>query len=156
MYLNSSSSAQSRIGQVSSSNNVATSSSTFLSSIRSNASLSASSSSLSSSSSSSLNISTNDGSLDQPSQRKKSIHEDIRERLEKIFKDHYDHQHSSSSSSSCSSSSNNSSTIDRKLLLSSDRIISHFPDLGDQYASLFKEILRSMATLQNGQWIRRL
>ncbi len=151
MYLNSSSSAQSRIGQVSSSNNVATSSSTFLSSIRSNTSLSASSSSLSSSSSS-LNISTNDGSLDQPSQRKKSIHEDIRERLEKIFKDHYDHQHSSSSSSS----SNNSSTIDRKLLLSSDRIISHFPDLGDQYASLFKEILRSMAILQNGQWIRRL
>ena len=148
MYLNSSSSAQSRIGQVSSSNNVATSSSTFLSSIRSNTSLSASSSSLSSSSSSSLNISTNDGSIDQPSQRKKSIHEDIRERLEKIFKDHYDHQHSSSS--------NNSSTIDRKLLLSSDRIISHFPDLGDQYASLFKEILRSMAILQNGQWIRRL
>lgn len=144
------------IGPVSSSNNIATSSGAFLSSIRSNTAITSLGSACND------HATTTGESSNRSIQRKKSIHEDIRERLEIIFKDYGDYPHSSSTNSiynDCSgggrSSSSSSNSKNRKLILSSDRIISHFPDLGDQYAPLFKEILRSMAVLQDGQWVRR-
>jgi len=69
--------------------------------------------------------------------RKKTIREDIRERLEVLFNDY-----------EASKSSKNKP-------LSSEYILSSFQDLGDQYAPLFKDILRSVAVLRDGCWYRK-
>ncbi len=39
--------------------------------------------------------------------------------------------------------------------MSSQEVLLHFKDLGDQYAPIFKETLRSVAVLQGGKWKKR-
>jgi hypothetical protein len=85
------------------------------------------------------------------SRKKRTVREDIRFRLEAIF-DEYDAFNRSSSSSSKRSSGDDNSL---KYKVSSGYILSRFTDLGDQYAPLFKEILKSIATLKDGHWVRR-
>jgi hypothetical protein len=66
---------------------------------------------------------------------------------------------SSSSSSSGSIADKLRSRLFRLFLkkeeLTTEEILSQFKDLGDQYASLFKQILRSVAVMENGMWKRK-
>lgn len=137
-----------RLGQVRASNDPSLSSTAFLSSIRGNTSMSVFPSVSSSSvSSGNDNTETNLESSSGFGQRKKTIHDDIRRRLEAIFKE-FDTDDRSCSGSHISHG--------KKHRLTSNYIISRFPDLGDQYAPLFKEILRSVAILRDGQWCRKI
>jgi DNA excision repair protein ERCC-6 len=43
----------------------------------------------------------------------------------------------------------------KKEFLPTEEILSQFKDLGDQYASLFKQILRSVAVMENGMWKKK-
>lgn len=83
-----------------------------------------------------------------------TIEETIRQRLIVFFQSHTPRNSNSSNSSSRDifTSSSRSSSTSRAVPITTQRILTHFSDLGDQYAPLFKRILRSLAVLKDGQW----